>query len=230
MIRTERNISQLSHFCTIDEVQYFDADFTNVHYTMWNSLSSSEKKDAKTKFAKEIKVSKLGNVIRVNGSRRCSDSQTHTDINGNSFSYKKVRFNNPPFQISVPKNVCSYNGKRANFQLSRVMACTFLEQGKGLLEVDHINSKKNFQNKIEAEKLENLQWMDSASHKEKTSIDLSDTKSNKSINNARDKELNETICLILEIMEGKTYYSKSLSPLERSNKANEIRKELTNVI
>lgn len=229
MIRTEKNVSQLSQFCSIDEVQYFDADFTNVHYTAWNDLSISEQREAKAKFAKEIKVSKLGDVIRVNGARRCSDAQTHTDINGNSFSYKKVRFNNPPFQISVPKNVCNYNGKRVNVQLSRVMACTFLEQGKGLLDVDHINSKKNFQNKIEAEKLENLQWMDSASHKRKTSLDLSDTKSSKSINHARDKELDESIRLIIEIMEGKTYYSKSLSSIERFNKAHETRKELTNI-
>lgn len=228
MIRTEKNVSQLNHFCTIDEVQYFDADFTNVNYTIWNSLSSSEQKESKAKFAKEIKVSKLGDVIRVNGMRQCSDAQTHEDINGNRFSYKKVKFTSPPYQIAISKNIC-YKDKRINVQLPRVIACTFLEQGKGLMEVDHINPKKNFQNKIEAEKLENLQWLNTTIHKRKTSIDLSDTKSNKSINNARDKELDESIRLIIEIMEGKTYYSKSLSPIERCNKAHETRKELTSI-
>ena len=229
MERKEKDVSQLSQFCSIDGVQYFDADFTNAHYTAWNNLSISEKKEVKAKFAKEIKVSKLGDVIRVNGSRRCSDSQNHTDINGITFSYKKVRFNNPPFQIAIARNICTHNGNRVNVQLSRIIACTFLEQGKGLLEVDHIESRKNFQNKIEAEKLENLQWMDTATHKQKTSIDLSDTKSNKSINNARDKELDEAIRAIIEMMEGKTYYSKRLTASERFHKAHETRKELTGI-
>ena len=231
MERKEKDVSELTQFCSIDGVQYFDADFTNAHYTVWNNLNTSEKEEAKAKFAKEIKISKLGDLIRVNGSRRCSHSQTHTDINGVDFSYIKKQFTKEPFQISLSENICTHpvSGNRISVQLSRVMACTFLEQGEGFLEVDHIKPRKNFQNKIEAEKLENLQWVDTETHKQKTSIDMSDTKSNKSINNARDKEVDDCIRLIIEFLAAQTYYSKTLTPTERLNKAQEKRRELTGI-
>jgi hypothetical protein len=222
--RKEKSDAELSHFCTIDNIEYYDADFSNVHGT-WGALSLADKKRFKTDFAKSYKVSRTGDMIRVNG-RKDKLDRNHNDANGNKFRYSRIK-KNQQRTFSVPKSLGENgNGGKLLLQIYRVTACTFLVNPKDAysLHVDHIKSQKLFKIRNESDYLANLRFLTYEEHKNKSVNDMNkNNRPTEKFDEQRAKEINKICNEIMELFEGKTWHSKSLSHQEKTEEADRIR-------
>ena len=175
--RKEKSDAELSHFCTIDNIEYYDADFSNVHGT-WGALSQADKNRFKGDFAKSYKVSRTGDMIRVNGQKSKLD-RDHNDASGNKFRYGRIK-KNKQRTFSVPKSLGENgNGGKLLLQTYRVTACTFLVNPKDAhsLHVDHIKSQSLFKIRNESDYLGNLRFLTYEEHKGKSVNDMGKNKS-----------------------------------------------------
>lgn len=222
--RIERKEEELNHFCTIDGEKFYDANFAYVH-DVWSILEKRSKRILSLKYARMFKISKSGNLIRVNGQRKKPFFHA-SDEHGDDFYYTKVKTNSETGQFAVSgKGFQNCKGGKLLCIKYRAIACTFLVI-KDLKEVDHIDAQYKFNDKNESNYLGNLQFLSEEEHKKKTANDLLDRKKKK---NTIDPKLGDLIDLqmnrIIEMMEGKTYHSKSFTPKERVDKARKMVKD-----
>tara|TARA_B100002019_G_C21265449_1_gene599172 strand:+ start:732 stop:1466 length:735 start_codon:yes stop_codon:yes gene_type:complete len=207
MKRILKKEKELSYFATIEGVKFYDANCEwtwtksrkkNQQDTMWWGNTPKEKqKQVKEKFASIYKISKSGDMIRVNGK-----GATHQGKNSNGvFNYKVCNISKNEFV-----NVCSdasIKPKRCAVAIHRVVASTFLHHGQNennlevmaRLDVDHRVRRNDW---AEADKqkglhyhLENIQWLLTEFHQKKTASENSNRQTKNTYSPIRNQNLQD---------------------------------------
>ena len=111
---------KLKPFCTIDGIDYYDAN-PNYACADWKLLSSEMQEKLTIVVGKLIKVSKCGRFLSIKKCKRkgCETSESHL---GEEFHYLRLSYDSGRVNLSEHE---SPNGKKYQFVSHRLIVCTF---------------------------------------------------------------------------------------------------------
>ncbi len=150
----------LQPFCTIDGIDYYDAN-PNYAHADWKTLSSEHKEELTIALAKDKKVSKCGRFISIKESK-AKNCGTGINSNGETFHYLNLSYGNERVNLSADK---SPNGKKYQFVSHRLILSTF-KYTDHFRQVHHYPEKSAYKdlNGVEYNHIDKLKWIDTDDH------------------------------------------------------------------
>ena len=186
--------NNLQPFCTINGIDYYDANPSYAHAD-WKLLSSEYKEKLTIALAKEKKVSKCGRFISIKESE-AKNCGTGINSNGELFHYLNLSYDNERVNLSADK---SPNGKKYQFVSHRLILSTF-KYTDHFRQVHHEPEKSAYKdlNGVEYNHIDKLNWIDTDDHLLVTG--KQNSKENKvnrgSLDPQKDKSYNEKFSLL----------------------------------